>query len=44
MRMSFAETTPLPEGLRLNALLTLKAENVLVHLVGAWIPTMSTMK
>jgi hypothetical protein len=42
--ISFAAMTHLAEGLRLNALLTLKAENSPVCLTGTGISTVSTMK
>jgi hypothetical protein len=42
--MSFAAVTHLTEGLCLNALLTVKAENSLICLVGTRIPTVAIME
>jgi hypothetical protein len=44
LQISFAEMTHLPEGLFLNALLTLKVENSLSCLVDTRIPTVSMME
>jgi hypothetical protein len=42
--MWFTALANLAEGLCLHALLTLKVENSLIHLVGARIPTVSMME